>query len=100
MMNAIDVTMICKALGDSNRLKIVKLLTDGEMCACQLLEAFEINHSTLSHHMKVLSECDLINARKDGKWSYYTLNCVTLTAFREFIDTLNCNNGTGGCCCK
>lgn len=99
-MNEIDVAMICRALGDSNRLKIVKLLTDGEMCACKMLEEFEINHSTLSHHMRVLSECDLISTRKEGKWSYYTLNCVTLTAFREFIDTLNCGKEKCGGGCK
>lgn len=41
-MNAIDVSLLCKALGDANRLQIVKLLTQGEMCACKLLEYFQI----------------------------------------------------------
>ena len=41
-MNTIDVALICKALGDSNRLQIILMLSDGEKCGCKLLEAFEI----------------------------------------------------------
>ena len=53
-MNTIDVALICKALGDSNRLQIIQMLSDGEKCGCKLLEAFEITQPTLSHHMKIL----------------------------------------------
>lgn len=87
-MNAIDVSLLCQALGDANRLQIVKLLTQGEMCACKLLEYFQITQPTLSHHMKVLTECGLVTSRKEWKNTYYSLNCQTLTAFRTFIDTL------------
>ncbi len=87
-MNEIDIALICKALGDSNRLKIVKMLSGGEKCACKLLEAFEITQPTLSHHMKILTECGLVTARKDGKWSHYSLSSETLTAFKEFISEL------------
>ena len=66
-MNAVDVSLLCKALGDANRLQIVQLLTQGEMCACKLLEYFQITQPTLSHHMKVLTECGLVTSRKDGR---------------------------------
>ena len=59
---------IFKALGDATRLDIVLMLTEGEKCACRLLERFEITQPTLSHHMKILSECGLVNVRKEGKW--------------------------------
>ena len=55
-MVEMDVALICKALGDSNRLHIVMSLLQGEMCACRLLEEFSITQPTLSHHMKVLCE--------------------------------------------
>ena len=99
-MNAIDVALICKALGDANRLEIVKMLSDGEKCGCKLLERFEITQPTLSHHMKILVECGLVNSRKDGKWQQYSLNCETLTQFKEFIEGLTCcgSNSEGGCC--
>ena len=89
-MNAMDAALICRALGDSNRIQIVELLMNGEMCGCRLLEHFQIAQPTLSHHMKVLAECGLVNGRKEWKNTYYSLNCDVLTAFREYIDHLNC----------
>ena len=88
-MKAMDVALICKALGDPNRLEIVKMLSDGEKCGCKLLERFEITQPTLSHHMRILVECDLVKDRKAGKWHHYSLNNDTLSAFREYIDNLN-----------
>lgn len=99
-MSETDVALICKALSDANRLRIVQMLTDGEQCACKLLEAFEITQPTLSHHMRVLSECGLVQTRREGKWSHYSLNCKTLTAFRSFIAKLICQQPEGACCPK
>lgn len=99
-MNTIDVALICKALGDSNRLQIIQMLSDGEKCGCKLLEKFQITQPTLSHHMKILCECGLVNARKEGKWSHYSLNCDTLNAFKSFIDGLSCCCEEGGCDCR
>lgn len=98
-MTAADVSLICKALSDSNRLEIVQMLTMGEKCACELLKAFVISQPTLSHHMRILADCELVRVRKDGKWSYYSLNCDTLTEFRHFIDSLRCDGRCKGCDC-
>lgn len=98
-MNPIDISFICKALSDSNRLQIVQMLSDGEKCACKLLERFEITQPTLSHHMKILCECGLVDVRREGKWNHYSLNCETLFLFKEFIDGLSCcRNAADGCC--
>ena len=97
-MNSIDVALLCRALGDSNRLQIVQTLSGGEKCACKLLEQFEITQPTLSHHMKTLCECGLVDVRKESKWSYYSLNCETLQAFQQFISGLSCCNEKDGCC--
>lgn len=97
-MNTIDIALICKALGDSNRLQIVQMLSDGEKCGCKLLEKFEITQPTLSHHMKILCECSLVEARKEGKWSHYSLNCETLQTFKQFIDGLSCCKESEGDC--
>ena len=97
-MNTMDVALICKALGDSNRLQIVQMLSEGEKCGCKLLEAFKITQPTLSHHMRILTECGLVNARKEGKWSHYSLNCETLKEYKQFIEGLSCTVGKGGCC--
>lgn len=98
-MNTIDIALICKALSDANRLQIIKMLSDGEKCGCKLLEKFEITQPTLSHHMKILCECGLVETRKEGKWSHYSINCGTLKAFKQFIDELSCGyTKKGGDC--
>ena len=97
-MNTMDVAILCKALSDPNRLQIVQMLSDGEKCACKLLERFEITQPTLSHHMQILCASGLVDARKEGKWSYYTLNCETLAAFMAFINGLDYNKGGDSTC--
>jgi Predicted transcriptional regulators len=88
-MNTIDYALIFKALSDSNRLQIIEMLSDGEKCACKLLERFEITQPTLSHHMRILCECSLVNVRKDGKWSHYSLNKDRLVILKDFINELS-----------
>lgn len=100
-----DFSLICKSLGDTNRLQIVQLLTKGELCACKLLENFNITQPTLSHHMKILCDCGLVKSRKEGKWSYYSLDCETLKKFKLFISSLQCSSKVksckkGECSCK
>lgn len=96
-MNVVDVSSICKALGDFNRLQIIQMLSDGEKCGCELLEHFKITQPTLSHHIKILCDCNLVNDRKQGKWHYYSLNCKTLKSFKKFIENLSCSQN--GCSC-
>lgn len=98
--NMIDVAAICKALGDSNRLHIVQMLSDGEKCACKLLEQCAITQPTLSHHMKILCECGLVKARREGKWSHYSLDCDTLRTFKAFIGDLSCGKKESSCGCR
>ena len=63
-----------KALADTNRLMIMEMLTRGELCACEILEKFNITQPTLSHHMKILCDCGLVNGRREGKWTHYSIS--------------------------
>lgn len=69
-----EAANIFKAFSDENRLRILDSLHDGEMCACELLDKLKITQSTLSHHMKILSEAEIVCGRKDGKWVYYSIH--------------------------
>lgn len=51
---------VMKALSDPNRVKILDLLSSGKMCVCHVLEHFEFTQPTLSHHIKVLVDADLV----------------------------------------
>ena len=65
---------IFKALGDENRLEIMKLLRGGEKCACVLLRDLRISQPTLSHHMKILCDSGIVTGRKEGRWMQYSIS--------------------------
>jgi ArsR family transcriptional regulator len=68
-----EMVTVLKALGDENRIRILKILRGGEKCACRLLEALNISQPTLSHHMKILCDAGLVVGRKEGKWMHYSI---------------------------
>jgi transcriptional regulator, ArsR family len=89
---------IFKALSDPSRLKIIDILSCGEKCACDILEEFDFTQPTLSHHMKVLMDCGIVECRKEGLWSYYFLNNTNCSKLMLFI--MNLITDTDDCVCK
>ena len=69
-----ETVKVFKAFCDENRLKILEQLRTGEKCACKLLDELHITQPTLSHHMKLLCDADIVQGRKDGKWVHYSIN--------------------------
>ena len=96
-MDWIKASSIFRALSEPTRLQIIQMLSCGELCACQLLSGLSIGQSTLSHHMKVLMECDLVHGRKDATWMYYTINKQSMQLMHGIIDHLL--NGGKDCSC-
>lgn len=99
-----EVANICKAMSDANRLRIIEMLTSGEKCGCELLEELLVTQPTLSHHMKVLSDCGLVSSYKEGKWQHYTINCEKFTEYKEYISSITCGKANDSneikCCCQ
>ncbi len=85
-MNTSDRTLLFKALADDTRQKILFILKEGTLCGCTILEKLEITQPTLSHHMKLLCELEIVTCEKNGKWCNYTLNKNT---FIELIKALS-----------
>ena len=83
-----ELAVIFKALGDINRIRILKMLCDGEKCACKLLEELNITQPTLSHHMKILCSCGLVKGRKEGKWMHYSIYCEGVRKVRTLMQSL------------
>ncbi len=69
-----DEAAIFKALSDPQRLRILELLRSGQKCACRLLEDLDINQSSLSYHMKILTASSIVSASPNGKWTYYSID--------------------------
>ena len=70
----VRMAKVFRAMSDPKRVKIVDMLSCGEMCGCVLLKCFEITQPTLAHDMKVLSEAGIVTSRREGKKTYYALN--------------------------
>lgn len=68
------VATIFKAFSDENRIRILEQLLTGEKCACVLLDSLHITQPTLSHHMKILCDADIVISRKEGKWTHYSIS--------------------------
>ena len=64
---------VFKAVADPCRLRILKLLKEGELCVCEIMTALKKPQSSTSHHLSILKESGLVKERRDGKWSYYRL---------------------------
>lgn len=82
--NYADFALLFKALADETRLKIIDMLSCGELCACDILKYFNITQPTLSYHMKILTECGIVNADRQGAWMHYTLNDETVKKISKY----------------
>jgi ArsR family transcriptional regulator len=65
------------------------MLIDGEKCACEILEKLEITQPTLSYHMKMLCDSEIIVSRRDGAWMRYTLNKSKIIQITEYLKKLS-----------
>lgn len=65
---------VFKSLSDPKRVKILDMLSDGEKCACVLLEHFHISQPTLSHDLKLLLDAGIVKSRREGQRTLYSLN--------------------------
>lgn len=82
---------LLKALSDETRIKILDMLSQGELCACNILEEFKITQPTLSYHMKTLCDSGLVEARRDGVWMKYSINRDVLESLKNLFDDIGTN---------
>lgn len=83
-----DTAKMLKAISDPKRLRIIDMLSCGELCATQILEAFQITQPTLSHDMKVLTDANLVSTRREGKNTYYSLSREALDGLHETLGNI------------
>jgi ArsR family transcriptional regulator len=86
---AADLAKGFKALGDPVRLRLLSLIAargGGEVCVCDLTDAFEVKGPTISHHLKVLREAGLIDCERRGTWVYYWIVPAGLAPLSQLLD--------------
>jgi ArsR family transcriptional regulator len=69
--------------GESNRIKILLLLSKREMCVCELESALKLPQPTISHHLTLLEQNGLLERSKRGRFVFYSLNKTPLTDLVE-----------------
>ena len=80
-----DLVATLKALADPTRLELLRLLAaqPGPVCVCDLVAHFELSQPTISHHLKVLKDADLVTPSRSGIWSFYAPNPKAIARLGE-----------------
>jgi len=89
-----ELLSVFKALSDETRLRIIKLLEQGELCVCDITAALDMVQPKVSFHLSALKEAGLIKDRKQGKWIHYSLNEKDL--FRRMLILSACERMQDG----
>lgn len=77
-----------RAFSDQTRLRILTLLTRGEVCVCDIVSVLDIPQPTASRHLAYLRKSGLVEARKQGLWNYYSLTTPANDLHRCLLDCL------------
>jgi ArsR family transcriptional regulator len=82
-----DIVKLFKALADETRQEILNLLMEEEMNVGDICEKFHTSQPTISHHLQIMKNCDILDTRKDGKMIYYYVKKeVVNDAFNTIVE--------------
>ena len=70
----LELAEFFKVFGDSTRIKILYVLSQSEMCVCDIATLLQMGQSAISHQLRVLKQMRLVNFRRDGKTVFYSLS--------------------------
>jgi ArsR family transcriptional regulator, arsenate/arsenite/antimonite-responsive transcriptional repressor len=73
-MNIEQTAVILKLLGDKTRLTMIKVMSESEVCVCELVSLFDMSQPAISQHLKKLKDVGLVNEMRKGQWVFYSLN--------------------------
>jgi ArsR family transcriptional regulator, arsenate/arsenite/antimonite-responsive transcriptional repressor len=83
-----DLVLFYAALADENRLRLLNLIKDGEICVCYLQGVLQTNQPKVSRHLAYLRKAGLVDTRRDGKWTHYRLKKLTAEKQKILLETL------------
>jgi ArsR family transcriptional regulator len=82
------LTKLFRALGDETRLRIVALLSHGELCVCHIENALELSQPNVSRQLGILRAAGVVDARRNGTWMYYSLAPQEHDSVKAMLDRL------------
>ena len=87
-LQAPDINRMFRAFSDPIRLRTLHLLLSGEMCVGDLVDVLQVPQPTASRHLRYLREAGLVDVRRDGRWSYYSLSEAGTGFHRRLLECL------------
>jgi len=84
------VDLMFRAFSDRTRLRILNLLRTGETCVCDLQRVLDVPQPKVSRHLAYLRKAGLVQARKEGLWSYYRLAPARGGFHAKLLECLAC----------
>lgn len=87
-MNSVGIDRMFRAFSDPTRLRALHLLRGGETCVGDLVEILQVPQPTASRHLRYLREAGLVEARREGRWCFYSLAEASSGFHRRLLDCL------------
>ncbi len=89
MGNLKKMTRVLKALADENRVRILYLLNEkSDLCVCEIREVIGLSQPTISSHLGLLENNELVTFNKDGKWVNYRINPDLNTKLKQMLNDI------------
>lgn len=85
----LTITEWLKILGEPNRLLLLDQIIEGVRCNCELGKSLSLSPNLVSHHLSILLDSDLINAKRDqidARWIHYSVNIETMKQLKALLD--------------
>ncbi len=79
------MNIMFKALSDKTRRKILEMLKDGDLTAGEIADKFDMTKPSITHHLNLLYQADLLDKERDGQYIYYTLNTTVMQEVYSWV---------------
>jgi ArsR family transcriptional regulator len=74
-----------KALSDETRLRMLSLLLQRECCVCEVMQVLNVSQTRASRNLNILYDAGFLKLRKEGLWSYYSIDKAYLDGYLSFL---------------
>ena len=81
----IEMNIVFKALNDSTRRAILEMLQKKDMTAGEIADKFHISFPSISHHLDLLKQAQLVTTKKEGQYVYYSLNTTVMDEIVKWL---------------
>lgn len=83
-----DLRDFLQTISDTNRLRILCLLSEGELCVCEIFNSLELSQNLVSHHLARLEKAGLLKKRREGVYIIYQVDKEKLKQYKELFDKI------------